>query len=180
MDTKIMAVIEVSGKQHLVSAGDKIVVTKLDKKEGDKFTLKDLLKNIEVELEVLNHKRGKKVRGLKFRAKSNYLKRYGQRDEQTVLEIVAVGGKAAEKSVAKTMNKETGVREVKKPASTTTSVKTPTFAKASMDKPAAKKVSAGKSAVKKSAVAKAKADKPPVKKVEVKKPTTKPTKKEAK
>ena len=41
--SNLLAVIELSGKQYLVKEGDKIEAEKLDVKEGDNFTINEVL-----------------------------------------------------------------------------------------------------------------------------------------
>lgn len=92
-----VAVISLGGKQHLVSQGATVVVNKLSAKVGEIFVLPDLLGGPTVQAKVLSHQLGKKVNGLKFKAKTRYFKRYGHRQSQTSVEIVSIGS-VAEKS----------------------------------------------------------------------------------
>ena len=92
------AVIETGAKQYKVSEGDTIKIEKLSKteeyKEGDKITFDKVLliddekdtkigepylKDSKVEAEFIKQDRNKKIRMLKFKSKSNYLKRMGHR-----------------------------------------------------------------------------------------------------
>jgi len=81
-------VIELGGKQHLVAAGSHITVNRLEAKEGDTVTAKNLLDGSSIQLKVKTHGFGPKINGLKFKNKVRYLKRYGHRQPQTVLEVV--------------------------------------------------------------------------------------------
>jgi large subunit ribosomal protein L21 len=94
-----VAIISLGGKQHLVSQGATVVVNKLDSKEGETFKLPDMLSNRSVQVKVVSHQLGKKVNGLKFKAKTRYFKRYGHRQSETTVEVVSIGAvtqKAAE------------------------------------------------------------------------------------
>src|SRR3990167_3795433 len=86
-----VAIISLGGKQHLVSQGATVVVNKLDSKEGEVLDLPDMLSNRTVQAKVVSHQLGKKVNGLKFKAKTRYFKRYGHRQSQTSVEVVSIG-----------------------------------------------------------------------------------------
>ena len=100
------AVIQLQGKQYRVSAGDEFIVDRLDKEEGDKFTVSDVLlvvngdkkeigqpivKDAKVKCEVLVNNKGVKIRVAKFKAKSRYRKVQGHRQLQSVIKIVSIG-----------------------------------------------------------------------------------------
>jgi large subunit ribosomal protein L21 len=104
------AVVESGGKQHLVAAGTRVIVNRLSAKEGDILTLKSLLDETPVAVRVLAHQRGVKINGLKFKSKTRYMRRYGHRQEQTVLEVVSIGADSAvaKPAVKKTENSESG------------------------------------------------------------------------
>ena len=97
------AVVKVGGKQYRVEKGDELVVDRMREEEGAKVTLQPLLyrsdetafagddlEKVKVEAVVRGHKRGKKVRVLKFKPKRGYKRRMGHRSEQTVLEIADI------------------------------------------------------------------------------------------
>src|SRR5215469_16404158 len=103
------AVIESGGKQYKVEEGTKLLVDRLDAKDGDKVSLrpvpfrdgdvivgaKDLAK-VKVEAKVAEHLRGQKIKVFKYKAKKGYRKRAGHRSELTKLEVTTLkGGKAA-------------------------------------------------------------------------------------
>ncbi len=92
------AVIMISGAQLKVSEGKQYEVNKLKGEKGDKLEIKEVLlshdgkdtkvgtpyiKDSKVTLEILSQKKGKKIDGLKFKAKSRYRRRYGFRPEIT-------------------------------------------------------------------------------------------------
>ena len=96
------AIIETGGKQYLVSKGDKIQVEKLtgeagesikfDKvlftAEGKDFTLgKPLVAGAVVEGKITKQDRAKTVHVLKYRAKSKYRRKIGNRQHYTEVEI---------------------------------------------------------------------------------------------
>lgn len=99
------AIIQLQGKQFQVSEGDQITVDRLDKNEGDKFAITDVLllvdgdkrkigqpivKGVKVNCEVLSNDKGKKIRVAKYKAKSRYRKVKGHRQLQSVLKIVSI------------------------------------------------------------------------------------------
>jgi large subunit ribosomal protein L21 len=94
------AIVRVGGKQYRVEKGDELVVDRMREDEGAKVTLQPLLfrsddavfdaeglAKVTVEAIVRGHKRGEKVRILKFKPKRGYKRRMGHRSELTVLEI---------------------------------------------------------------------------------------------
>lgn len=125
MEDKV-AVIELGGKQHLVKEGSKLVVNSLDSKEGDILELPNLLAGNTIKAKVIAHQLGKKVSGLKFKAKTRYLRRYGHRQHQTIVEVL-------------------GVNETKKPtaAATKPAKKAPAKTKAAAKTKTVKKVKNG-------------------------------------
>ncbi len=86
-----VAIINLGGKQHLVSEGAHVVVNRLAAKEGEVLDLPDLLSDRVVETKVLSHQLGKKINGLKFKAKTRSFKRYGHRQFETTVEVVSIG-----------------------------------------------------------------------------------------
>lgn len=102
--TKKQAVIRVSGSQYVVSEGEIIEVDRLTAKKGEKVSPEVLLvsdsKAVEigtptletkVNLEVVKHKKGEKISGMRFKAKSRYRRRFGFRPSLTVLEVKKIG-----------------------------------------------------------------------------------------
>lgn len=99
------AVITLSGKQHVVSAGEKLQVDRIDAKEGDTLTIKDVLLVVDgsdvaigtplvekaaVKVKVLTHDKGEKIRVATFKAKSRERKVRGHRQALTTVEIVSI------------------------------------------------------------------------------------------
>jgi large subunit ribosomal protein L21 len=99
------AIVKVGGKQYRVEKGDSLLVDRMPEDEGAKVTLQPLLykgdsddavfatadlAKIKVEAKVTGHERGKKIHGLKFKAKKGYKVRYGHRSDLTRLEIADI------------------------------------------------------------------------------------------
>lgn len=98
------AVISISGKQQVVSEGEKLQVDRLEVKEGDTLNIKDVLLVVDggakigtplvegatVKAKVVSHERGEKIRVATFKAKSRQRKVRGHRQSLTTLEIVSI------------------------------------------------------------------------------------------
>lgn len=99
---KMKAVVEITGHQHLVQAGDELLVDRLSSKKGEKISLDKVLlifneKKIEignpflkgaaVEAKVLGHLKGNKIRVARFKAKSRYRRVKGFRAALTKIKI---------------------------------------------------------------------------------------------
>jgi len=89
----------------LVSPGDKIKIEKINKKEGNEVTFKDVLlvkKNRKVEVgtpmvkgakvvgKIISQGKGKKVIVFKYRSKTRYKKKKGHRQPFTEIEITKI------------------------------------------------------------------------------------------
>lgn len=96
--TSKFAVIKLAGSQLKVFEGKEYEVNKLSGEKGDKIEIKDVLlvsdgkdtkigkplvKDAKVDLEITSQKKGEKIDGLIYKAKSRYRKRYGFRPEIT-------------------------------------------------------------------------------------------------
>ncbi|NCN24502.1 50S ribosomal protein L21 [Candidatus Berkelbacteria bacterium CG_4_9_14_3_um_filter_39_23] len=89
-DTKAqIAVIQTGGKQYLVKAGDLVKVEKLPA-EPKQIEFTDLLHNKKVVIEIQGDIKAKKVTGVKFKKRKGYLKRFGHRQDQTILKILEI------------------------------------------------------------------------------------------
>lgn len=101
------AIIETGGKQYRVSPGDVIEVERLESEPGGEVAIErvlavgegealqvgaPLVEGATVVARVLAHGRGRKIRGLKYKPKVNYRKRFGHRQPFTRLRIESVGG----------------------------------------------------------------------------------------
>jgi large subunit ribosomal protein L21 len=86
-------VISSGSKQYLVKVGQKFVVDRLHSEENSEVTFDVLYsvgetKKTKITAKIVKHQRGKKIRIVKYKAKSNYHRQYGYRHEETVLEIL--------------------------------------------------------------------------------------------
>ncbi|MDP3997637.1 MAG: 50S ribosomal protein L21 [bacterium] len=97
-----LSVIQTGGKQYIVTDGQKVRVDKMDTAAGKKVTFKEvlltsdsktttigtpLIKGAKVEAKVLAHVRGKKVTGVKMKAKKRHKKLFGHKQHYTEVEI---------------------------------------------------------------------------------------------
>jgi large subunit ribosomal protein L21 len=106
----MFAIVEIAGKQYKVAENDKIEVDKLKEEKGkvsfDTVLMyakdeKDVeigtpyLKGAKVEAEIVENKRGEKVRVYKMKSKKRYSRTIGHRRDLTVLEIkkISIGAK---------------------------------------------------------------------------------------
>jgi large subunit ribosomal protein L21 len=96
------AVIRMKNEQYKVEEGKTYEFKKLDAKPGDKIKAEEVLlvsnekdtkigqptlKDAEVELEIVEQKKGKKVRTFKYKAKARYRRTYGKRPLLTVVKV---------------------------------------------------------------------------------------------
>ena len=99
------AVVRIQGKQHLVTAGQKLIVDRLPGKETDKVEFKEVLLTIDgdkvavgqplvkgaaVTAVITAQSRGEKIRVSKFKSKSRYRRVKGHRQFQTELKVVKI------------------------------------------------------------------------------------------
>lgn len=97
------AIIATGGKQYKVEKDLIINVEKLEANVGDKINLDvlmisddkgvklaDDLKKAQVEAEVVEHGKGKKINIFKYKAKKNIRKRQGHRQPYTAIKITAI------------------------------------------------------------------------------------------
>ncbi len=98
------AVIQIAGKQHRVKVGDQVTIDRQYVEEGKVVPVSDVLlivgedtkigtplvEKAIVELKVVKHQRGEKIRVATYRAKSRIRKVHGHRQEQTVMEVMAI------------------------------------------------------------------------------------------
>lgn len=103
--SKDFAVVKIGGGQYKVSKGDKLAVDKQGGEKGDKLSFDNVfftskkgkfaigtpcVKGAKIEVKILEQFRGKKIKILKFKAKSRYRRRMGHRQEYTRIEIVKI------------------------------------------------------------------------------------------
>src|SRR6187399_495447 len=125
----MFAVVRTGGKQYRVAPGDKIVVERLDGNAGDRITLGEVLlagegSNLKstdgliVAAEIIAQAKGEKVTVFKKRRRHNYRRKAGHRQQHTILKIVSIGGKGAEKKAAAKAETAAPAKEAKvaKPA----------------------------------------------------------------
>ena len=100
----MLAIIKTGGKQYKVEVGDKIKVEKLEGKEGGKIVFEEVLfvgdekavkigvavKGAKVEGKIIKTAQGKKVTGIKFKAKKRYKVKFGHRQIMTEVEITKI------------------------------------------------------------------------------------------
>lgn len=107
----MFAIVRTGGKQYRVAPGDKIVVEKLAGDAGDSIDLKDVLlagdggdlkstNGLTVAAKIVAQAKGEKVTVFKKRRRHNYRRKKGHRQQHTILEIVSIGGKKADKPAA--------------------------------------------------------------------------------
>jgi len=118
----MFAIVRTGGKQYRVAAGDKIVVEKLAGNAGDTVTLSDVLfageggetkatDGLIVAAEIVAQAKADKVTVFKKKRRHNYRRKRGHRQQLTILRIVSIGGKKAEKA-----KKEEAAPVAEKPA----------------------------------------------------------------
>lgn len=112
------AVIEFAGHQYKVKEGDKFKVNSLDAKEGDKIKVEEVLmtfdekgekveigaptlSGVTVELKVLDHFKGDKVRVFKMKPKKRYKVNKGHRQQLTLVEVTKIGAGSTKKVAEK-------------------------------------------------------------------------------
>ena len=104
----MFAIVRTGGKQYRVAPGDKIVVEKLAGEAGDSIDITDVLlagegsdlkstSGLTVAAKIVAQAKGEKVTVFKKRRRHNYRRKAGHRQQHTILEIVSIGGKKAEK-----------------------------------------------------------------------------------
>ena len=104
----MFAIVRTGGKQYRVAPGDKIVVEKLAGEAGDTIDLTDILlagegsdlkslAGLTVGARIVAQAKGDKVTVFKKRRRHNYRRKRGHRQQHTILEIVSIGGKKADK-----------------------------------------------------------------------------------
>ena len=104
----MFAIVRTGGKQYRVAPGDKIVVEKLAGEAGDTFDITDVLLageggdlkstvGLTVVAKVIAQAKADKVTVFKKRRRHNYRRKAGHRQQHTIIEIVSIGGKKAEK-----------------------------------------------------------------------------------
>ncbi|MEP7315875.1 MAG: 50S ribosomal protein L21 [Sphingomicrobium sp.] len=156
----MFAIVRTGGKQYRVAPGDKIVVEKLAGEAGDSIDITDVLlageggdlkstSGLIVAAKIVAQAKGEKVTVFKKRRRHNYRRKAGHRQKHTILEIVSIGGKKAEK---KADAKPAAEKKADTPAAAPAK-------KEAAEKPAAKKAAPAKASTTDAAPAKAAAKK---------------------
>ena len=104
-DKNIYVVIQLGAKQFLVKEGDKIIAEKIELKDGENLTVKEVLlsydgtktaigdpylANASVELTSEGIIKGEKIRVAKFKAKSRYRRVMGHRQLESHFTVKAI------------------------------------------------------------------------------------------
>ncbi|MCM8814824.1 MAG: 50S ribosomal protein L21 [Candidatus Omnitrophica bacterium] len=99
------AIISISGRQFHVGGGDILEVFRLKQKKGEQFTIneivalekdgslitdRDILKDCCVIAEVIDEKKGKKIRVFKKKKKTGYKRKRGHRDSLSLIKILKI------------------------------------------------------------------------------------------
>ena len=150
----MFAIVRTGGKQYRVAPGDKIVVEKLAGEAGDSIDLTDVLlagegsdlkstAGLIVAAEIVAQAKADKVTVFKKRRRHNYRRKAGHRQQHTILKIVSIGGKKAEKKAdapkaeTKPAPAKIEAPKAEKPAAKPVAAKAPPAAKKAPAKPAA-------------------------------------------
>lgn len=100
----VYAVVKTGGKQYRVAVGDVVEVEKLESALGAEITLPAVLLvdagkvtseakalgKVAVTAEIVDHKKGPKIRILKYKNKTGYKKRQGHRQPLTVVKVTGI------------------------------------------------------------------------------------------
>ena len=98
------AIVKTGGKQYKVAEGDLVRVEKLEGEAGDNVALTpvllvdgadvtsgpDALAKVNVEAEIVEHGKGKKIDILKYKNKTGYKVRQGHRQQLTTVKITGI------------------------------------------------------------------------------------------
>ena len=87
-----VAVVNLGGKQFTVTPGKIIDVPHVDKSVGDTVELSDMLGGGKVSATVLEQAKGDKLRVVKFKNKTRYIRTIGHRSLITRLKIDSIAG----------------------------------------------------------------------------------------
>ena len=126
-NNNLYAIAETSGQQFWFEVDKYYDIDRLNAKEKDKITIDKILlikdkdnisignpyiKNAKIELEVVSHKRDKKIIVYKMRPKKKTRRKMGHRQEITRVMVKSI-------SISKSASKSTSKAEVKKESTTT-------------------------------------------------------------
>ncbi len=118
----MFAIVQTGGKQYKVAKGDTLELEKLDCEAGKNCDLKEILlvndgsttqvgmpfvEGAVVQVKVLDHNRGDKIRVFKMKPKKRYQKTFGHRQSLTTVEVIDIKvGKAKATPAKKAEKKE--------------------------------------------------------------------------
>lgn len=103
----MLAIIKTGGKQYKVSPGDKILVEKIDGKEGDPIAFSEVLllekdgkveigkpmvKEAKVAGKIIGQEKGDKITIFKYKPKKRFQQKKGHRQMLTSIEITGITG----------------------------------------------------------------------------------------
>ncbi|WP_343189814.1 50S ribosomal protein L21 [Buchnera aphidicola] len=95
----------IKNNQYLANVGDNIIVKKLNKKIGEKISLKKILmisnkekiiigkpfiKKEYILAKIKAHKKNKKINIIKFKRRKHHIKRQGHRQKYTIIKIIKI------------------------------------------------------------------------------------------
>lgn len=178
----MFAVIKTGGKQYKVAKDDVLILERLNGAEGDLVSFGEVLMmgtegdvtigepNIDgaqVNGELLETRKGKKINVFKFKRRKNYRRNKGHRQIETVVRITDILAKGEKPTAKKVAAKPTAKKAAPKPVTKKAEPKADT-AKKPAAKPVAKKAEPKQAAPKKAAPTK-----PAAKKTAPKKPAAK-------
>ncbi|HJC86066.1 MAG: 50S ribosomal protein L21 [Corynebacterium sp.] len=97
------AIVKTGGKQYKVAEGDFVKVEKIEGEpgasvaltpvllvDGADITTGDKLADKTVAAEIVEQTKGKKINGMHYRNKTGYKRRYGHRQQLTVLKVTGI------------------------------------------------------------------------------------------
>ncbi|MCJ7858343.1 MAG: 50S ribosomal protein L21 [Corynebacterium sp.] len=97
------AIVKTGGKQYKVAEGDLVKVEKIEGEPGSSVALTpvllvdgadvtsgDKLADKTVAAEIVDQTKGKKINGMHYRNKTGYKRRYGHRQQLTVLKVTGI------------------------------------------------------------------------------------------
>ena len=97
------AIVKTGGKQYKVAEGDFVKVEKIEgepgasvaltpvvRVDGADITTGDKLADKTVAAEIVEQTKGKKINGMHYRNKTGYKRRYGHRQQLTVLKVTGI------------------------------------------------------------------------------------------
>ena len=97
------AIVKTGGKQYKVAEGDLVKVEKIEGEpgtsvaltpvlvvDGGNITTGDKLDKVKVNAEIVEHVRGPKIKGMHYRNKTGYKRRWGHRQALTVIKVAGI------------------------------------------------------------------------------------------